>query len=190
MLAIYIIILGVLLRIVPHAPNFAPIAATALFGGAYLKRRYAIILPLITMLVSDYLLLYFHPFGPGPLASFNHIYSPTVLFGWSNIYVLGSFVLIGGIGMWLKNHKNARNVIGASLVSSVLFFLITNFGVWAGGMYDRNISGLATSYIMGIPFFRNTLAGDLFYTGAFFGSYELVKVILARKSPALLKLFK
>ncbi|MBI5451909.1 hypothetical protein HY945_00430 [Candidatus Gottesmanbacteria bacterium] len=156
MFEIFMIISGVVARLLPHLPNFTPIAATALFGGVYMKKRYAIIIPLVAMFVSD-IFIGFHAMMP---------------------YVYGSFILTGLIGMYLHTHKNVQNVAAAALISSILFFLITNFGVWAGGMYARNLSGLLESYVMAIPFFRNTLLGDLFYTGAFFGAYELVKMIV------------
>jgi hypothetical protein len=95
-------------------------------------------------------------------------------------YVYGSFILTGIIGLWLKNHKNAQNIVGATLLSSVLFFLITNFGVWAAGWYPRTLSGLMQSYMMGLPFFRNTVLGDLCYTGVFFGCYELAQLLIIK----------
>ncbi len=156
MFEIFMIISGVVARLLPHLPNFTPIAATALFGGVYLKKRYALIIPLAAMFISD-IFIGFHSMMP---------------------YVYGSFVLTGLIGMWLRTHKNVQNVAAGALISSILFFLITNFGVWAGGMYARDLSGLLESYVMAIPFFKNTILGDLFYTGAFFGAYELVKMIV------------
>ncbi len=148
-----VIVLAALARLVPHMPNFAPIGAMALFGGAYMNKKWAIILPLSAMFVSDI----FIGFDSIP----------------SRIAVYGSFILIGFVGLWLKNHKSFGNIICASLASSIIFFLITNFEVWAAGAYSRDISGLWQSYLMGIPFFRGTLFGDLFYTGVFFGGYEL-----------------
>lgn len=148
-----IILFAVILRLVPHAPNFAPISAMALFGGVYLNKKYALIVPLTAMFLSD-IFLGFHN---------------------TMVFVYGSFVLTGLIGLWLRNHKNFKNVIAGAFLSSIMFFLITNFGVWLGGkLYPPNLSGLIESYIMGIPFFRNTILGDLFYTGLFFGSYELM----------------
>ncbi len=160
-----IISIGVLMRLVPHSPNFTPIAATALFGGTYLSKKYAFIIPVAAMLVSDYFIGFHH----------------------TMVYVYGSFILTGVIGIWLREHKSVRNVIGASLLSSVLFFLITNFGVWVNGAYARDISGLWQSYMMGIPFFRNTVAGDLFYTGAFFLSFEAAKSLIYQLKPARVK---
>jgi hypothetical protein len=160
MFEIFMIIGGALMRLLPHAPNFAPIAAIALFGGAYLNKKYALILPLAAMFLSDIFLGFHDTMG----------------------YVYGAFLLTGMIGLWLRKHKNVVNVFGATLASSVLFFLISNFGVWAQGMYARDISGLFQSYVMAIPFFKNTLVSNFFYTGLMFGSYELVKALIAKKS--------
>jgi uncharacterized membrane protein len=158
MLAFVMIFGGILLRLLPHLPNFTPIAATALFGGVYLNKKYAFFVPILAMFISD-IFLGFHSTMP---------------------YVYGSFILTGLIGLWLKNHKNTQNIIGATLLSSVLFFLITNFGVWAGGWYPKTLSGLMQSYVMAIPFFRNTILGDLCYTGVFFGAYELAQLLIIR----------
>lgn len=167
-----IIIGGILLRLVPHVPNFAPITATALFAGVYLSKRWAIAIPLLVMVVSDYLLLYVRPFS-SQLFTFDQFYSPLQLAHSTTIYVWGSFVLSAVIGWWLKRHQNLGNTAAAAIFASIQFFIITNFGVWAAGMYAPNLAGLAQSYIMALPFFRWTLLGDLFYTGAFFGLYAL-----------------
>jgi len=147
-----IILFAVILRLVPHVPNFAPISGMALFGGAYLNKKYALIVPLIAMFLSD-IFLGLHS---------------------TMVFVYGSFILTGLIGLWLRKHKTFTDIIGAAFLSSLLFFLITNFGVWLEGrLYPANLSGLMSSYTLAIPFFRNTILGDLFYTGLFFGSYEL-----------------
>ena len=172
MLALMMIIGGVVLRLVPHLPNFAPISATALFGGAYLNKRFALLIPLVAMVISDYLLLYVNPFRV-PIVDFSRIYPPDAMFHSTTFYVWGSFMISGLIGLWLRKRKKPVYIIGASLATSVQFFLITNFGVWAAGAYARDLSGLAQSYIMGLPFFRGTFVGDRFYTATFFGAYEL-----------------
>ncbi|MBI2036168.1 hypothetical protein HYT17_00830, partial [Candidatus Microgenomates bacterium] len=80
-------------------------------------------------------------------------------------------------------HKNTANTIGAALFSSLLFFLITNFGVWLiGGLYPKTFTGLVNAYFYAIPFFRNTLMGDVFYTGLFFGGYEIMLKALKLKT--------
>ena len=155
-----IIFFAVAMRLLPHPANAAPIAAMALFGGTYLNKKYAVIVPLAALFISD-LFLGFHA---------------------TMFYVYSAMLLVGLIGIYLRNHKNVQNILGASLLSSTLFFLITNFGVWAQGAYARDIAGLFQSYVMGLPFFRNTIIGDLFYVGLFFGSYAFALKFLEQKA--------
>lgn len=159
-----IILLAVLLRLLPHPANVAPITALALFGGVYLERKFAFILPVAAMLISDYFIGFY---------------------GMEMLFVYGSFLISGLIGLWIKSHKNIKTIVGGSLLASVLFYLITNFGVWADprSWYSKDIVGLIDSYIAAIPFFRNTLVGDLFYTGVFFGGYELIFRIAKKYLP-------
>ena len=90
-------------------------------------------------------------------------------------FVYISFLLAGAIGIWLKKRRTIANVVSATLISSFLFFLVTNFGVWAmGSLYPRTFQGLIDAYFYAIPFFRNTIIGDFFYVTLFFGSYELL----------------
>lgn len=153
MLALFLIIAGALLRLVPHIPNVAPIAGMALFGGTYLNKRYAILVPLAAMVISDIFL------------GFNA----------STPMVYASFVITGCIGLWLREHKQIDTVIGASLFSSIIFYLLTNFNFWyATSLYPKTLAGMIDAYVMGLPFFRNTIFGDLFYTGVFFVSYEVI----------------
>jgi uncharacterized membrane protein len=153
-----IIIFAVGIRLLPHPPNMVPIAAMALFGGVYLNKKYSLVIPLVAMFISD-IFLGFHSTMP---------------------YVYGSFVLTGFIGIWLKKHKTTKNIFCSSLIASILFFVITNFGVWVEGWYPRSLSGLIECYVMGIPFFKNTVFGDLFYSGLFFGAYELLLYFLSK----------
>lgn len=151
--ALFIIVFAVVLRLVPHPPNFAPIGAMALFGGVYLNKKYALVVPIAAMFVSDMLIGFHRTMG----------------------FVYGSFLLTGLIGLWIKNHKRVGYIVGASLMSSVLFFLITNFGVWlTGSLYPKTFDGFMQCYLLAVPFFRNTLIGDLFYTALFFGAYEVI----------------
>lgn len=169
-----IIAFAVILRLVPHAPNFAPITATALFGGVYLSKRASLIIPLATLLLSDYLLLYVNPFSSQPF-NFSYIHPLSSLWYDSTVIaVYGSFLISGLIGLYLRRHKSFSNIVASSLFASIQFFLITNAAVWLAGSYDRSILGLWQSYVAGVPFFKGTLLGDLFYTGLFFGSYELL----------------
>lgn len=149
-------------RLLPHPLNFTPIAAMALAGGVYLDKKLAFVLPIAALLISDWFIGYF------PILFFTY----------------GSFLMIGLIGLWLKSHKKALPILGATLFSSILFFVVTNFGVWIVGpeMYPRTLAGLSECYVAAIPFFRNTVLGDLLYTGVLFGLFELLSSLV--KNPA------
>jgi hypothetical protein len=162
LLALFAAILGAAaLRLVPHPPNFAPIAAMALFGGAHLGRRgLAFAAPLGALLLSD-AIIGFHPYM------------------WATYLGVALIVLIG----WAVRARISPLRVGAAAVaSSVLFFAITNFAVWLqSGFYARSIAGLAACYVAALPFFQNTLAGDLFFSGLLFGGFALAE----RMVPAL-----
>ncbi len=152
MLALMLIIIGIFLRFLPHTPNVTPVAAIALFGAALLPtRRLALLVPLALMITSD-LFLGLHDI---------------VAFTW------GSVILISLIGWSFKKSSKLSLVLGGSLASSALFFVITNFGVWAMGWYPSTLEGLKNCYMMAIPFFRTFLAGTLVYASALFGAYAL-----------------
>ena len=150
-----IIIFAALTRLMPHPPNFTPIIAMGLFGGAYLKdKRLALLLPLGAMLLAD-LFLGFHG---------------------TMIWVYGSLIVITSMGFLLKNGVTLKNGAIATLGGSLLFFLVTNFGVWASGsFYPKTVEGLMSCYAAGIPFFGNTLAGSVFYSSLMFFGYEQIK---------------
>lgn len=154
LLSIIIIIFGVLSRLIPHAPNIAPIGALMIFGGAYLPKK-LLWVPFLALLISD---------------------SVIGFYGTDMFYVYGSYLLAGLIGLWLRSHKMPLLVLGGALTSSLLFFIITNFGVWAppNNWYPHTLEGLIQSYTLAIPFFRNSLIGDLGYTILLFGGYELL----------------
>jgi len=160
-----VIILAIVARLVPHAPNFAPIGGLALFSGSHFKKKIALTVPLMAMFISD-IFLGFHKTIP---------------------YVYVSFIIIALIGGLIKNNK-WQSLVLASLTSSVLFFLITNFGVWTTGvMYQKNLSGLIQCYGFGVPFFRNTLVSDLFYTFSFFYGYRFLSKFIFNKLGLLKK---
>lgn len=143
-------------RLIPHPPNFAPIAAMALFGGAYFSKKWAAFLvPLAAMFITD-LILGIHE---------------TM---WA-VYL--SFALIVVIGMLMIKQKKIGNIFLASVTSSVVFFIFTNFGVWLSTpYYEKTGTGLAACYTAAIPFFHQTLLSDLFFVGILFGVYHLVKM--------------
>ncbi len=154
MLAMLLLITGILFRFIPHAANMTPVAAIALFGGSYLSdRRQAIILPLALMIISD-LFLGLHDM---------------VAFTW------GATVLVSMIGVALRNSRTAVRFLGGTFASSLVFFIVTNFGVWSMGWYPPTPQGLAQCYVAAIPFFRNFLMGTLVYGSALFGAYALAR---------------
>lgn len=176
-----IILIAALLRLAPHSPNFAPIGAMALFGGAYLPKKYSVIMVVFAMLISDYLLLYINPFSPNWI-NFSKFYPPQAAFHSTMLFIYGAFIVNILIGWLIAKHKTVGTVIAGSLVASIQFFLITNFAVWAMGAYSRGIDGLMQSYTMGLPFFKYTALGDLFYSAIFFGAYELAVHKLHKKA--------
>lgn len=161
-----VILIGFVARVLPHAPNFVPIGAMALFGGAYMSKKQALTLPIAVMVLSDFVI----GFDNLPM----------------RLTVYGSFLLVVLVGFWLKKNPNLKNVILSSLATSVLFFLTTNFAVWTfGNLYLKTPSGLSECFLLAIPFFRNTLLGDFFYTGVFFGGYNLVRSLTHNKQALL-----
>ena len=170
-------------RLLPHMPNFAPITAMALFGAVYLSGRYAFIIPLVAMLISDYLLLYVNPFS-SPMFNFSHLVPVQALFHSALPFVYVSFIISGLVGLWLKNHKTPVYIVLGAFFCSIQFFLLTNAAAWMSGMYDRSIWGLWEAYIAGIPFFQGTLLGDFFDTTLLFGAYELALRWRERLRPA------
>jgi hypothetical protein len=158
--------LAALSRLLPHPPNFAPIAGMGLFGAAYFSKKYfAFLIPFVAYWISDLILnnLIYAQYYEG--------------FQWfGSLAVYASFALIIVLGFVLLKKVNVNRLLAAGLISSILFFLITNFGSWIGSTaYPQTFSGLIASYVAGIPFFWNTIAGDLFYITVLFGSFEMVK---------------
>ncbi|MFH1366397.1 MAG: DUF6580 family putative transport protein [Patescibacteria group bacterium] len=156
-----LVVLAVLIRILSHErilplpANFAPVAALALFGGLYLGKKYAIIIPLAAEVMADFFIGFYQ--------------LPVMLAVW------GSFILVGLIGLFIRKKKSITTIISGTLASSLLFFLTTNFAVWAAGSwYPKTLAGLVQCFTLAIPFFRNTILGDLFFVSVFFGIYELV----------------
>ena len=152
--AFLLIALGLFSRVLPHPANFAPIAGIALFAGIYLPKKLAIIAPLAAMALSDLI-----------IGSYQWQVMLTVYL---------AFIVTGLIGLAIKNNKNFRSIVGGTLLASIIFFITTNWAVWAfGTMYPHSLNGLLQSYVMALPFFRNSLLGDLFYVGVLVGGMEI-----------------
>jgi hypothetical protein len=142
-------------RLIPHPPNFTAVGAIALFGGAYFSdKKFAFIVPMAAMLLSD-MIIGFH----------NEMLS---------VYL--SFAIIVGIGILLSRNIKFNNVVAASLLSSVIFFVLTNFQMWIQSpLYAKNLSGLIACYVAAIPFFHHTVLSDLFFVGILFGLFAVIQ---------------
>lgn len=162
-------------RLLPHPPNFAPMTALALFGAATFRGRWAaLLMPLIALLFSDTLLHFTHQWS----------WQPSWGFYRGQWVVYACLLLTTALGFTLRGRRTFANVATATLAGSLLFFLVTNFAVWANGggaTYPKSGQGLLLCYEMAIPFFRNSLLGDAFYSTALFGSFALAEA----KIPAL-----
>lgn len=168
---VLIIFVAALFRFIPYlfegsGFNIAPIGAMALFGGAYFSKKYmAFLFPFLALWASN--LVINNAFIPEFFDGF------TLLGSWKHYLPL---LLIVGLGILIIKKVTAKRVFVASLSASVLFFLVSNFFVWTEGtMYPMNLTGLIECYVMGLPFFWSTLAGDLFFSALLFGGFELIK---------------
>ena len=150
-IVLLIVIFGVICRLIPHPPNFSPVTAIALFGGLnFSDKRIAFSIPLIVLFLSDLIL------------------GISVI----NLFVYTGFLTIVFLGTKIKSIK-----FGNIILSSFIFFLISNFGVWMIG-YPKNIEGLILCYTMAIPFFGYSIAGDLFFGYLFKFSFSKITSIL------------
>ena len=158
--------MAALSRLLPHTPNFAPITAIALFGGAHFSdKRKAFLVPIAALFLGD-LVLGFYRVMP---------------------VVYLTFAAIVGIGLWVGRQRSLSRVAGGALTSSVLFFAVTNLAVWAfDGIYPRTAAGLVACYTAAIPFFQTTFVGDLLWTTVLFGGFALAERWLpVLREPAL-----
>ena len=154
-----LIALGVAGRLLPHPPNFTPMAAIALFAGfIFMKRYMAVVAVVAAMLLTDYFA--FGYLSPDWFASKSMIV----------VYLALLFPIV--FRGFLQKKLGALRIAGAALASSMVFFVATNFAVWAfSPMYEKTFAGLVLCYTMAIPFFQNTIAGDMMWSGVIFGSY-------------------
>ncbi len=155
LLIVGMILAAIASRLVPHPPNFTPIGAIALLGGACVANKpLAFVIPLAAMFLSDLVL------GLGP----------------QTVWVYASFAATVCIGLWIRSRRTPLTIAGGALAGAVLFFVVTNFGVWAAGtLYPKTTAGLAECYGAAIPFFRNMLLADLFHAALLFGCVALAE---------------
>ncbi len=161
-----LILIAAFSRIIPHYPNFTPICSIALFGAAYLRNTYtAYLLPLIALFLSDIIINNY---------ILSEFFDGFTLFYKGFFWQYGSFIIITFLGRKLLTHISIKKVLGVSISSSLVFFIISNFGVWvSSSFYSKDIFGLFSTYLVAIPFYFGTLGGSLFYSLALFGMYEI-----------------
>ncbi len=148
LIIITMVLMAVATRLLPHPPNVAPITGIALFAGhQFGNKRLALIIPILCMFISD-LFLGFHSTLP---------------------FVYLAFISISFLGIFSKNIHN-----GTILTSSTIFFIVTNFGVWLLG-YPNTLAGFISCYTLAIPFFVNTILGDLFFTHSLNYSFNKIE---------------
>lgn len=153
-----------MLRVIPHPANFAPVGATAVFAGRTLSPMRALGILFGLMLLSDALLAFIYDYPVMTLAT---------------PFVYGGFAIQMLCGRWLRSQRGGA--LAATFFGSVLFFLISNLGVWVDGhLYAWTFSGLVSCYAAALPFFRNTLLGDLFWIVALTFSYEWIAALVRR----------
>ncbi len=155
MLAYIFVLLAIAVRFMPHPFMFTPVAASLLFFGARGSRR-QLWIPLLLLAASDVVLtkvVYSYPFS------------------WDHFVTWAWYAAILWLGTGLCENSKPLRLVGASLTSSISFFLLSNFAVWAcWNMYPKNVSGLMMSYVVGLPYFRRELVGDLFFTAILFAT--------------------
>jgi len=153
LLIIGFICLGILTRIIPHPPNFTSLGAIALFGGAFIyDKKIAFTMPVFIMILSDFMLGYN-----------------------MSLSVYLSFVIMVFIGLYLQKKQNSLRIINAALIGSLVFFFITNFSVFiTSSLYPKSIIGLVECYTLAVPFFINTLVGNITYSLIMFYGYNAI----------------
>ena len=169
-----IILLVALSRLLPHPFNFTPVGAMALFGGKFLASRYAkCLIPLAGMFVTDFIInnFIFRSFFP------NH--EGLIFFSGYMLWTYGAIALVVLIGWLLLKKYDLKRLMAVTMGFSLVFFLVTNFGVWFAGngvTYPDTMSGLMACMAAGIPFFKYTLIGNLVNTPILFYAYEYFAV--------------
>jgi len=159
MLAYIFVLFAIAVRFMPHPWMFTPVVGALLFFGARGSRR-QLWIPFVLLAASDVILT-------------KLVYS--LNFSWDHFVTFAWYAAVLWLGTTLRDNAKPLRIMLAALTSSVSFFVLSNFAVWAcWSMYPKNFSGLMTSYAMGLPFFRNAIAGDLLFTAAMFATPVLI----------------
>jgi hypothetical protein len=161
MLAYLFLAFAIAMRFVPHPWSFTPVAACLLFFGARGQRR-MLWVPVLFLALSDILL---------------NRYVYALPMEWDQLITWAWYAAIVFLGTRLKDRQKPLWLAGASLASSISFFLVSNFAVWIySNLYPKTWDGLMASYTLGLPFFRQGVEGDLLFTGLFFAVPVLIQV--------------
>ncbi len=157
-----LIVFAIFSRLIPHPWNFTPVGAVGLYAGARMNPRTAWMVPLAALLVSDI---------------FVGFYAWQAMLG---VYL--GFMLAPAIGwLMLRGEAKATRIGTAVVINAVVFYLVSNFGVWAAGFYPPTIAGLVACYIAGLPFLGVFLLGDSFYSVLLFGGFERIGQYVPQK---------
>ena len=167
LLIVALIVIGILGRMIPHPPNFTPIIAIALLASYVFKNKWIVILtPLMAMWISDLVLNNYRYTG--------HHDGGFLVFSSSSLWVYGPIICIALLGTVLIKKVKISNIALSSISGSLIFFLVSNFGVWISGtMFPKSLFGFIACYTAALPYFGNALVGDLVYCTILFTSYSL-----------------
>lgn len=164
-----LILLSILGRIIPHPQNFTPVGAVSLIGGAKLSRLWRWTIPFIALALSDILVDLFYD---------------RAAWGYITPYVYGAFAINIFLGRFIRGNKRYFKLGGLALLGSIQFFFITNFGTWMEGLlYPKTWEGLTQCFVLAIPYFQNTLLGDLCWSFGLFAVIERSQVWLSKRAP-------
>jgi len=159
LIALGLVAFAIIIRLVPHLPNATPLAAVALISSTRLGKKYAIILPLGALFLSDTLIGF---------------YDWRIM---ASVY--GSYAIIGAVSWLAQKYRGAFSIGSLSLASSTLFFIITNTAVWAfSPWYAKSFAGIAHCFTLALPFFGYMAVGDLLYTTTLFTTFATAEKLL------------
>jgi hypothetical protein len=168
LLVLTVILAATVFRVLPHWPNFTPLAAIALLSGAFVSNRVlSLLMPLMAMLISDIVTI--------SLVNAQWTTASAYFTDPGTLLIYVSYMLMTLIGMRLQHNQSAGKLAISGLACSILFFVLSNFGVWMVNTLPKNFGGLLQTYALGIPFFSYDLAGNIFYTFAAFG---LIRILM------------
>lgn len=165
-----LIIIAALSRLLPHPDNVTPIGSMALLGGALIGRKnLAFTIPFFALFISDFIL------NNTLLRGFYPDQSGIIYFTQYMIWTYTAFGIIVLLGLTLLRKLSFGRLLGVSLISSTIFFLITNLGIWIHTpIYAKNLGGLSACYAAALPFFRTSIFGDLFFISLLYGAFYFI----------------